>query len=271
MSAEMVQRAACLEGNSTLHRTDARVKIALLLIYLLTTALLPIGAWAVYLLMAGLLAIAMLLSELPLRTLVKRSFLIEVPILLVLLPQIFLRRGDFIEVQFAAGLQVSLSLTGIERVASLLVRSWLSVQFAVLITAVTRFEDMLVGLRACGLPRLLTAILGLMWRYLFIMMNEVECMQQARAARSAGTHRTLRRAGNGIVWRATVTGNMAGVLLLRSIRRSERIYQAMQSRGYDGEIRMDSELSLTSSQRLLILTFIAAGLLFILIAFGMVD
>ncbi|MCK4899770.1 MAG: hypothetical protein KAS38_13380, partial [Anaerolineales bacterium] len=36
---------------------------------------------------------------------------------------------------------------------------------------------------------------------------------------------------------ARVTGGMAGSLFLRAIERSDRIYMAMISRGYDGEVR----------------------------------
>jgi len=34
-----------------------------------------------------------------------------------------------------------------------------------------------------------------------------------------------------------VTGGMAGSLFLRGFERSDRIYMAMVSRGYDGEVR----------------------------------
>lgn len=40
-----------------------------------------------------------------------------------------------------------------------------------------------------------------------------------------------------MTWRARVTGGMAGNLFLRAFERSDRIYMAMLSRGYDGEAR----------------------------------
>ena len=40
-----------------------------------------------------------------------------------------------------------------------------------------------------------------------------------------------------MTWRARIAGNMAGQLFLRSYERSDRIYNAMLSRGYDGEVR----------------------------------
>ena len=45
------------------------------------------------------------------------------------------------------------------------------------------------------------------------------------------------KTGGSVVWRARVTGGMAGNLFLRALERSDRIYMAMASRGYDGEVR----------------------------------
>jgi cobalt/nickel transport system permease protein len=270
MPAGTIQRASYLEGKSILHRCDARVKLALLLSFLLTAAFLPIGAWVVYGLMGGLLFVAVLASELPLATLVKRSLILEIPILLVLLPQLFLQKGDFVVLTIFNGFRISFSLSGLERVISLLIRSILSLGFAVLIIAATRFEDLLAGMRACGLPRVLAAILGLMWRYLFILIEEVERMTQARASRSAAAVDAGGPSGGSLAWRAQVTGGMAGALLLRTLERSEHIYQAMQARGYDGEVRLSTvNGSLSWEQKISILLILLMGLMLVLIANGL--
>lgn len=60
-------------------------------------------------------------------------------------------------------------------------------------------------------------------------------MNRAKAARSAD--RGGERAGGTVRWRAGVTGAMVGSLFLRSYERSERVYAAMQARGFDGELR----------------------------------
>jgi cobalt/nickel transport system permease protein len=43
--------------------------------------------------------------------------------------------------------------------------------------------------------------------------------------------------GGELAWRGRVAGGMAGNLFLRAFERSDRIYMAMLSRGYDGEAR----------------------------------
>ena len=72
-----------------------------------------------------------------------------------------------------------------------------------------------------------------------------------------------------MAWRARVTGGMAGNLFLRAFERSDRIYMAMLSRGYDGEVRsaplpplgMTSWLILSGGLALLAL-LLASGFLF---------
>lgn len=46
-----------------------------------------------------------------------------------------------------------------------------------------------------------------------------------------------RRSGGSVIWRGKVAGRMAGSLMLRSFERSERIYNAMIARGYQGQFR----------------------------------
>ena len=58
---------------------------------------------------------------------------------------------------------------------------------------------------------------------------------RARDSRSASS--PGQKAGGSLSWRAGVVGHMAGSLFLRSYERSERVYAAMQARGYDGEPR----------------------------------
>ena len=76
-----------------------------------------------------------------------------------------------------------------------------------------------------------------MWRYIFVLGDEALRLMRARSARSGTADIRGRREGGRITWRAKTTGGLAGNLFIRSIERSERIYSAMLSRGYDGEIR----------------------------------
>jgi cobalt/nickel transport system permease protein len=92
-------------------------------------------------------------------------------------------------------------------------------------------------MRALRIPRLLVAIFGLMWRYLFVFSDEAMRLLRARAARSGTTGNPDFQSGGSISWRAQTAGGLTGNLFVRSLERSERIYVAMLARGYDGEVR----------------------------------
>jgi cobalt/nickel transport system permease protein len=129
------------------------------------------------------------------------------------------------------------SVEGTVRFASILIKSWVSVQMAILMTFTTAFPDLLWGLRALRLPSVLVAIVSFMYRYLFVLADEALRLTRARAARS-GVGPTGRRTGGSLAWRGRVAGGLVGNLTLRAFERSERIHAAMVARGFQGEMRM---------------------------------
>lgn len=220
------------EGRSLAHRLDARIKLVLVVAFILTTALTPNGAWPVYVLLAALAFAAELLSELGMGFFLKRA-LLAVPFVLAALPVLVTVPGaPLAHLPFG----LTISAAGVNRFVSVALKSWISVQMAILLAATTTFPDILMAMRSLRLPRLLVAIIGLMWRYLFVMVDEAFRLIRARQARS-GEAAAGGKQGGSLIWRARVTGGMAGNLFLRSLERSDRIYNAMLARGYDGEVR----------------------------------
>ncbi|HZW05087.1 MAG TPA: cobalt ECF transporter T component CbiQ [Anaerolineaceae bacterium] len=224
------------ERTGPLHRLDARIKLLLVLGFILTSALLASGAWPAYLLLLGLLVSAEILSDLKPGFFLKRS-LLAIPFVLAAAPLLVWAGPPYLAKWTLGGLPLRVSAAGLERFLSIGFKSWLSLQAAVLLTATTPFPDLLLALRAIRVPRVLVAVVGLMWRYLFVLIDEVFRMARARAARSGAGETLHGRAGGSLRWRAGVTGGMAGGLFLRSYDRGERTYLAMLSRGYDGEVR----------------------------------
>lgn len=221
------------DGISPVHKIDARIKVVLVLAFILTTALAPDGAWAMYILLFTLALSAELVSDLGVGFYLKRA-LLATPFVLAALPLLFTIEGT---VLVTLPFNLRISAEGLVRFLGIALKSWLSIQMAVLLASTTPFPDILMALRAYRLPRLLVAIIGLMWRYLFVLADEALRLIRARQARSAESIHPGYRTGGKVTWRAKVTGGMAGSLFLRSLERSDRIYMAMLSRGYDGEIR----------------------------------
>jgi cobalt/nickel transport system permease protein len=223
-------------GNSPIHRLDPRIKLILTLVFILTNTLVPTAAWPVYVLLFAMVLSAELVSELGVSHILKRSAL-ALPFVLAALPIIFTVPGDTLFALALGPWSIHASYAGFERFISITLKSWISVQAAIVLASTTSFPDLLVAMRAIRVPRLLVSIFGLMWRYLFVFIDEANRLIRARLARSGLSDKAGLRPGGSISWRARVTGGMAGSLLLRAFDRSDRIYMAMVSRGYDGESR----------------------------------
>jgi cobalt/nickel transport system permease protein len=156
------------------------------------------------------------------------------PFLLAVVPLVFTRTGDPLGTVTVGPLALTVSGEGLREFATVALKSWVSVQAALLLASTTPFHDLVDGLRQLRLPRIMVAIISFMYRYLAVLSDEATRMNRARLSRSAAADG---RGGGSIAWRARVTGAMVGSMFLRSYERSERIYAAMQARGFEGEFR----------------------------------
>jgi cobalt/nickel transport system permease protein len=223
-------------GASPIHRLDPRVKLVLALAFILATSLTPVGVWPVYLLLLSIVLSVEIISELGVGRVLRRSAL-AAPFVLAALPVLFTVEGaPLFTIPLGFG-ELVVTAPGLERFSSIAFKSWVSVQMAIVLASTTPFPDLLMAMRAIKIPKLLVAIFGLMWRYLFVMADETLRLMRARQARSGDAGLPGRRVGGTLAWRARVTGGMAGSLFLRSFDRADRIYDAMRARGYDGEVR----------------------------------
>lgn len=216
---------------SLIHRLDPRVKVVVTVLFILSNVLLPDGAWPVFGLAWGVILLINALARLPLLYAFKRSF-IALPFALAAVTIMFTLPGRPLAAFQLGPWVLTISDAGLIRFVSIVVRSWLSVQVAILLVAATQFPDLMHALRHLRVPQILVAVVSFTYRYLFVLSDEVTRMLRAREARSA---RLAGYTGGGsLLWRARIAGNMVGQLFLRSYERSERIYSAMLARGYRG-------------------------------------
>lgn len=222
--------------HSLIHRLDPRIKLVLAVVFILTNTLVPAGAWPIYILLFALILSVELVSELGVSFVLKRSSL-ALPFVLAALPLILTIPGKTLFSLPVGPWVMHASYPGLIRFASIAIKSWLSIQVAIVLASSTSFPDLLVAMRALHVPMQMVSIFGLMWRYMFVLVDEATRLLRARASRSGRNALPETRPGGNISWRAQVTGGMAGSLLLRAFERSDRIYMAMLSRSYDGEVR----------------------------------
>jgi cobalt/nickel transport system permease protein len=142
------------------------------------------------------------------------------------------RLGVFLA--FAALFAVSVPLSqgfrgGWEIAQGILFRGIESFLAGLWLISVVPFDRLLGTLRRLHVPAILVAILAFMYRFIFVLWSEHDTMRDARRAR------TFDRAGLIFRWRNAA--QMIGMLLIRSLGRSERVYGAMCARGWDGTLR----------------------------------
>ncbi|WP_448871027.1 cobalt ECF transporter T component CbiQ [Desulfobulbus propionicus] len=111
----------------------------------------------------------------------------------------------------------------------------------------------LQGFTDLGLPPSLNQMVLLCHRYIFVVQEEMQRMQRSMRVRGFAPRTslaTLRTLGNGL-----------GMLFIRSFERTERVYEAMLSRGYQGAFPGQTRQKITSRDLVKGALFIMIGLL----------
>ena len=241
---ELAARRGCLQ------RLDPRVNVlglfALILAAALSHSLLVIAA-----IFAIALALA-LLSRVPLRTLATREWL---PVLaftgIIALPAIFLTPGPVIA--RVPLLNWEITATGTRSALYLISRVETAATLALLLVLCTPWTQVLKALRSLGVPVVVTVMLGMTHRYIYLLLEGAHDLFQARRSRIVAPP-------DGAAKRRLATTS-AGVLLGRSLHLSQEVFLAMQSRGFRGEVYTLDEFQMKARDWLALAGFLAlAGL-----------
>jgi len=123
--------------------------------------------------------------------------------------------------------EVGFSSTGLLFAAKFVLRATDCVLMAALLTAATRSTELLDALRRLGMPVAFGMVLVMMHRYLVLLMESAVELHEAQMSRPQALAGTL----SG--WRRTTAG--IGILFRRTWRLGQDVYQAMVSRGYEGQ------------------------------------
>jgi cobalt/nickel transport system permease protein len=113
---------------------------------------------------------------------------------------------------------------GAVSLASIALRFVLCTSAALVLVATTSLPSLLRGLSQLGVPRPFVAQVQLLYRYLFLLVDEGRRLAQARALREPARR----------LPRLATARRMLGALLLRTWERGDRIYDCMRARGFDG-------------------------------------
>ncbi len=236
--------------NGLLQKLDPRVKIAAVL-PLIVVAALARRLWVIVALFAAAVVLA-LLSKVPLATLAKRVWLGVLTFTgFISFPALFLTPGQAIYTLPLLGWTVTEQ--GLRAAMYLIMRAETAATFSVLLVLCTSWSNVLKALRVLRLPVVLVVILGMTYRYIFLLLRNAHDMFMSRKSRMVGhlDGREQRRA-------ATAS---AGVLMSRTIQLSGDVYLAMRSRGFQGEVYVLDEFQTHWFDWAMLAVFITIALL----------
>lgn len=208
---------------SPIHRLDPRAKLVGFIGLIILCVSTPPNLYAAFAVYLGLEIAVLILSRLPLRHVLKRLLIVLPFILVVAIFLPFFNKGGG---SYNLG-PLALSAHGLTVLWNVAIKSTVSVLAVILLSSTTPFPDLLRAMEKLKVPRFMTTTLSFTYRYIFVLMEELQRMRRARDSRGWS---------GKWLWQAKVIGHMIGSLFLRSYERGERVYAAMLSRGYDGQV-----------------------------------
>lgn len=203
---------------------DARVKLISVLAFMIGANLsrnLPVIG-AIYLL-ALLLAWR---SAIPAGFLIRRVWL-ALPFFtgLIVLPALFITPGPAL-LHLPLGLVIT--RTGVITVLFLLLRVSSSLSLTLLLILTTPWNTVLSALSVLRVPDVFILILGMTYRYIYLLLHAANDMFLSRKSRTVGRLSTSEN--------QRMLAAISATLLGKSLDMSSEVYLAMQSRGYRGSV-----------------------------------
>ncbi len=140
---------------------------------------------------------------------------------------------------------------GLRSAAFLIGRSETSATFALLLILCTPWPHILKAMRFFRAPIVLVVILGMTYRYIFLLLETAHQMFVARRSRLVGPMSPGER--------RRVAASAAGALLIRTLDLSADVHLAMISRGYRGEAQILDEFRTKATDWLALGGFVLVG------------
>lgn len=120
------------------------------------------------------------------------------------------------------------------------------------LTLTTPLTDILLVLRKCKCPHLIIELMMLIYRFIFVLFELASSLYQSQACRLG--HKDLRTTWNSM-------GKLMAVLLVRAMQKSNRLFDAMESRCYNGTIIVLEEHHAAAKWEILAASLVAVALI----------
>lgn len=146
--------------------------------------------------------------------------------------------GETVAVLPVFGKTLTVTRPGLDGAVLFVARVLASVSLAILLTLTTRASGLFAALRWLGVPQVFVMTLNMCYRYIFLFAGIILDMHRAMKSRTGGKMH-YRRGQKIVSW------NIAN-LWVKSVQMNQQVYDAMLSRGYDGEAKVMRGLRTTA-------------------------
>ena len=215
------------KANGLLQRLDPRIKV-IGLFALIIAAAMAHQLWVIGAVFAIALSLAVS-SRVPPLLLAKRVW---IPVLLftgiIALPAPFVIPGRV--VWRLPGLGWPMTAQGLMSARYLVTRVETAATLSVLLIVSTPWNHVLKALRVLRVPMVLVVILGMAYRYIFLLLESARDMLESRRSRMVGELKGSDR--------RRLAAASVGVLMSKTLQLSGDVYSAMLARGFRGEVAM---------------------------------
>ncbi len=215
--------------NSCIHTLDPRLKILITVIFILSIIFTKPTSFLSFALYALFIFILILLSKIPIGFVFRQSLVIIPFVLMVAVFIPFFKSGQVAGAYSFGTLRLTITYEGLMIFWNVLIKAYLSVLYMIVLGTSTKFSNLLKAFESLKCPKLIIMIISFMYRYIYVLIDELMRMKRAKDSR-------LGRAAKKL-YNLRVLANMIGVLFIRAYERGERVYLAMCSRGFNGEIK----------------------------------
>ncbi|APV45111.1 cobalt/nickel transport system permease protein [Dehalogenimonas formicexedens] len=209
--------------NSRLGRFDARLKVVVVAVAIMVN-LLSVNVVAPLLIAAAALG-SLLISRVQVRRILLRLGLPLVMASVVFVTQLLLNGETVIGQVDVFGLTISAYAEGLERGLLIVARVIGGASLVIWLSLSTPVQQLLSASQSFRVPKVIVEITALMYRFIFVLLEEVITIRQAQQMRLGYAR-----------WRTAMksVSVLAASLFFRAYDRAERLFSAMSVRGYSG-------------------------------------
>lgn len=114
---------------------------------------------------------------------------------------------------------------GMISLLTLVVKALFGILATLILVSTTTIEDIGAAMNQMHFPKMIILLLLIMYRYIVVFLNEIEKTLEAYSLRTSdkkGIH-------------ISTWGSLVGQIMIRSYRRAQTLYEAMELRGFKGE------------------------------------